>query len=109
MRFVWDGETLRFTHTTTPRKFRQLQANIVMVGLTRFEDIKNNLGIALTVLARRLYHLVDTGLLERRRDSERPSDEYVPTEAARDFEPELRALSKWGLKWTTRPSAELSS
>lgn len=27
MWFVWDGETLRFTHTNTRRKYRQLQEN----------------------------------------------------------------------------------
>ena len=84
--------------------------DVVMVGLTRFDDIQNNLGIAPTVLTSRLKHLVDRGLLERRQYSERPPRyEYVPTEAAQDFEPVLRALLQWGLKWTTSPSASLGS
>jgi DNA-binding HxlR family transcriptional regulator len=84
--------------------------DIVMVGLTRFDDIQNNLGIAPTVLASRLKHLIDSGLLERRQYSEHPPRyEYVATDAAQDFEHVLRALFKWGLKWTTVPSAGLGS
>ena len=84
--------------------------DVVMVGLTRFDDIQNNLGIAPTVLTSRLKHLVDNGLLERRQYSERPPRyEYLPTDAAHDFEPVLRELFKWGLKWTTLPSADVDS
>lgn len=80
----------------------------VMVGLTRFEEIQRNLGIAPTVLTTRLNHLVDNGLLERRQYCERPPRyEYIPTESARDFEPVLKALFKWGLKWTPAVSADL--
>ena len=80
--------------------------DVVMLGLTRFDDIQTDLGIAPTVLTSRLKRLVDEGLLERRQYSERPPRyEYLPTEAARDFEPVLKALFKWGLKWTSPPSA----
>jgi DNA-binding HxlR family transcriptional regulator len=78
--------------------------DIVLVGLTRFDDIHNNLGIAPTVLTSRLNHLVECGLLERRRYSERPPRfEYVPTEAAQDFRPVLEELARWGRKWTRVP------
>jgi len=84
--------------------------DIVMVGLSRFDDIQSNLGIAPTVLASRLKHLVDTGLVERRRYSERPPRyEYLPTEAAREFEPVLKALFKWGVKWANTPTADQGS
>jgi len=84
--------------------------DVVMVGLTRFDDIQDNLGIAPTVLTTRLKRLVDSGLLERRQYSERPPRyEYLPTEAARDFEPVLRALFKWGSKWTTARSVDLGT
>lgn len=83
--------------------------DIVMLGRTRFDDIQDNLGIAPTVLSSRLKHLTDAGLLERRRYSELPPRyEYLPTEAARDFEPVLKALLKWGLKWTTSPAGSWS-
>jgi DNA-binding HxlR family transcriptional regulator len=66
-------------------------------GLTRFDQFQDNLGIAPNMLARRLNSLVEAGLLERRRYSERPPrDEYVLTEAGRDFRPVLWVLLAWG-------------
>jgi DNA-binding HxlR family transcriptional regulator len=66
-------------------------------GLTRFDQFEESLGIAPNILARRLHSLVDAGLLERRRYSERPPrDEYVLTAAGRDFRPVLWALLAWG-------------
>jgi DNA-binding HxlR family transcriptional regulator len=66
-------------------------------GLTRFDQFEQSLGIAPNILTRRLNSLVDAGLLERRRYSERPPrDEYVLTAAGRDFRPVLWALLAWG-------------
>src|SRR5437763_10367160 len=66
-------------------------------GLTRFDQFQKNLGIAPNILTRRLNALVDAGLLERRRYSERPPrDEYVLTQCGRDFRPVLWALLAWG-------------
>ena len=66
-------------------------------GLTRFDQFQGNLGIAPNMLARRLAALVDAGLLERRRYSERPPrDEYVLTARGRDFRPVLLSLMAWG-------------
>lgn len=66
-------------------------------GFTRFEQFQESLGIAPNMLTRRLHALVDAGLLERRRYSERPPrDEYVLTKAGRDFRPVLVALFAWG-------------
>jgi DNA-binding HxlR family transcriptional regulator len=66
-------------------------------GLSRFDQFQESLGIAPNILARRLASLVEAGLLERRRYSERPPrDEYVLTEAGRDFRPVLWALLAWG-------------
>src|ERR1700750_170873 len=42
-------------------------------GLTRFDQCQKRLGIAPNMLTRRLNALVDAGLLERRRYSERPA------------------------------------
>lgn len=79
--------------------------DIVLLGLTRFDDIQDDLGIAPTVLTSRLKHLIDKGMLERHQYNEHPPRyEYLPTEAARDFEPVLKALFKWGLRWTTSPA-----
>lgn len=75
--------------------------DVVMVGLTRFDDIEKNLGIAPTVLTSRLNHLVEAGLLERKQYSEHPPRfDYLPTDAAEEFRPVLEALATWGQKWT---------
>ncbi len=79
--------------------------DIVMLDLTRFDDIQENLGIAPTVLTSRLRHLVDAGIVERRQYSDRPPRfEYLPTTAAREFEPVLKALFSWGAKWSGSPN-----
>jgi DNA-binding HxlR family transcriptional regulator len=68
-------------------------------GLTRFDQFQKSLGIAPNMLTRRLNALVDAGLLERRRYSERPPrDDYVLTARGRDFRPVLVALLAWGNK-----------
>jgi DNA-binding HxlR family transcriptional regulator len=68
-------------------------------GLTQFDQFQKSLGIAPNMLSRRLNTLVENGLLERRRYSERPPrDEYVLTERGRDFRPVLWALLAWGNK-----------
>jgi DNA-binding HxlR family transcriptional regulator len=68
-------------------------------GLTRFDEFQNSLGIAPNMLSRRLTALVEAGLLERRRYSERPPRyEYVPSARGRDFQPVLVMLLAWGNK-----------
>ena len=69
------------------------------VGLTRFDQFKNSLGIAPTMLTKRLATLTEEKLLEKRRYSERPPrDEYVLTEAGRDYLPVLFMLAAWSQK-----------
>src|SRR5687767_6960512 len=66
-------------------------------GITRFDDFRKSLGIAPTMLTRRLATLTEEGLLEKRRYSERPPrDEYVLTDAGRDFLPVLFMIGAWG-------------
>jgi len=66
-------------------------------GRTRFDEFQESLGIAPNMLARRLKALVEAGLLEKRRYSERPArHEYVLTERGRDFRPVLVMLQAWG-------------
>ena len=66
-------------------------------GLTRFDEIKASLGVAPNLLTQRLAALVEDGLLERRRYSEKPArDEYLLTRRGRDFHPVLLALLAWG-------------
>ena len=69
------------------------------LGLTRFDEFQKSLGIAPNILTRRLMALVEAGMLERRRYSERPPrDEYVLTDAGRDYLPVLQALGAWARK-----------
>ena len=68
-------------------------------GLKRFDEFQKSLDIAPNMLARRLNSLVEAGLLQRHRYSERPPRyEYLPTERGRDFRPVFLALLAWGNK-----------
>lgn len=69
-------------------------------GLTRFDQFRKSLGIAPTILTRRLATLTEEGLLEKRRYSERPPrEEYLLTAAGHDFLPVLFMIGAWGRKY----------
>lgn len=69
-------------------------------GLTRFDQFRKSLGIAPTMLTRRLATLTEEGLLEKRLYSEHPPrEEYVLTAAGRDFLPVLAMFGAWGRKY----------
>lgn len=66
---------------------------------TRFDEFRKNLGIAPTMLTQRLSMLTEEGVLEKRLYSEHPPrEEYVLTEAGRDFLPILTMIGAWGQK-----------
>ena len=68
-----------------------------MRGLTRFDQFRDNLGIAPAMLTKRLNTLVEGGFLERRPYSARPPrHEYILTPRGRDFRPVLLALFAFG-------------
>jgi len=68
-------------------------------GVHRFDALQKGLGIAPNILTRRLAALVEDGLLERRRYSERPPrHDYVLTAMGRDYLPVLHALGAWGAR-----------
>jgi DNA-binding HxlR family transcriptional regulator len=67
------------------------------LGLRRFEEFQESLGVARNVLTDRLNRLVDEGVLERVRYSERPERyEYRLTKKGRDLNVALAALRQWG-------------
>jgi DNA-binding HxlR family transcriptional regulator len=69
-------------------------------GVRRFEELRRNTGAAKNILADRLARLVEAGILERRRYSERPPrDEYRLTEKGIDLWPVLVSLARWGTRW----------
>jgi DNA-binding HxlR family transcriptional regulator len=68
-----------------------------LLGLTRFEEIQESLGIASNVLSSRLRRLCDEHVLERVPDPERPGrPKYVLTDKGRELGPVLIMLMKWG-------------
>ena len=69
-------------------------------GLRRFDDFRDSLGIAPTMLTKRLNTLVEAGLLARRQYSEHPPrDEYVLTAMGKDFRPVLLAMMAFGNRY----------
>jgi DNA-binding HxlR family transcriptional regulator len=71
----------------------------VWVGFTRFEQIHADLGISRKVLAERLNHLVEQGVLERRPYDRRPRYEYVLTDKGAELVDLLMVMVGWGDKW----------
>ena len=68
----------------------------VYEGRTKFDQLRKNLGIAPTMLTKRLKALTEDGLLEKRLYSERPPrEEYVLTDAGKDFLPILMMIGAW--------------
>ena len=68
-------------------------------GLTRFDQFRKSLGIAPTILTRRLATLTEQGLLVKQRYSEHPPrEEYLLTKAGIDFLPVLFVIGAWGRK-----------
>ena len=69
----------------------------VALGLRRFDELLNSLGVASNVLADRLNRLVAEGVLDRVRYSERPERfEYRLTRKGRELGVALLALMQWG-------------
>jgi DNA-binding HxlR family transcriptional regulator len=69
----------------------------VFLGLRKFDEIQSELGIARNVLTDRLNRLVEEGILERVRYSDRPERfEYRLTNKGRDLNIALTGLRQWG-------------
>ena len=79
------------------------------LGLQRFEQFQESLGIARNVLTNRLNRLVDEGILERVRYSERPERyEYRLTRKGRDLQIALAGLRQWGDKYLSDKAPRIS-
>lgn len=73
----------------------------VYVGVTRFEQLQQSLGISRKVLAERLKWLVENGVLERRAYSARPPrHEYTLTVKGMELCDLLLVMARWGDRWT---------
>ena len=68
-----------------------------LLGLRRFDEFQDSLGIARNVLTDRLTKLVDHGIFERVRYQDRPQRyEYRLTSAGQQLSTTLLALMHWG-------------
>ena len=68
-----------------------------LLGLTRFEEFQESLGIASNVLTNRLKRLCDENVLERMPDPDRPGrPKYVLTAKGYELGPAMLMLMKWG-------------
>ncbi len=74
-------------------------------GVRRFDQLRDQLAIADTVLSDRLTRLTAAGLLERipYADGRRTRHEYVLTDAGADTLPVLVALAQWGERHRPHP------
>ena len=68
---------------------------------TRFTDFQKSLGIAPNVLAARLDHFVETGLMIKAGGGE-GHGAYHLTEKGLAFKPVIIALTEWGDRWAAR-------
>ena len=70
------------------------------LGVTRFDDFQQRLGIASNTLTARLDRLVDADVLERRTYEEaRQRADYVLTAKGRALWPVLTTIRQWGDEW----------
>ena len=73
----------------------------VYVGIARFDQIQENLGISRKVLAERLKWLLERGVLERREYSAKPPrHEYALTPKGAELVELLMVMVRWGDRWT---------
>jgi DNA-binding HxlR family transcriptional regulator len=67
------------------------------LGIKRFDQFQERLGISRNILNRRLAWMVEQGVFEKVRYSERPRRyEYRLTPKGRDLWPVLNAMREWG-------------
>jgi DNA-binding HxlR family transcriptional regulator len=76
-----------------------------LLGLRRFDDFRQSLGIARNVLTDRLNRLVDAGVLDRVEYQQRPTrHEYQLTKMGRELGTPVIALMQWGDRHLADPS-----
>jgi DNA-binding HxlR family transcriptional regulator len=69
----------------------------VFLGVTRFDDVQQRLGISRNILKHRLAHLVEQDILTKVPYSEHPPRfDYKLTAKGRDLWPVITAMRQWG-------------
>jgi DNA-binding HxlR family transcriptional regulator len=80
--------------------------NAMFAGMTRFTEFQKSLDIAPNVLAARLEHFAQTGLMTA---SETPGgyQAYQLTKKGLDLKPVIIALTEWGDRWAAPDGAPI--
>ncbi|NUP07901.1 MAG: helix-turn-helix transcriptional regulator [Polyangiaceae bacterium] len=79
-----------------------------LLGFRCFGEFEERLGIAPTTLTRKLDQLVEDGLLDRVRYTERPPrHEYVLTDKGRELYSVMVAIGAWSNRWLAGRGAEV--
>lgn len=77
----------------------------IVFGITKFDELQRDLGVATNILTDRLNTLVEYGLLTREQYEHRPPrHRYELTEKGADLLPVLLALMRWGDRWAADPA-----
>ena len=72
----------------------------LLAGSCHFNEIERGLpGISRSLLAARLRHLEDSGVVQRRTGTRRNVTEYHLTEAGDDLRSVIDGLGAWGVRW----------
>ncbi len=75
------------------------------LGLNRFDELVEDLGISRNLLTKRLADMEANGVIQREQYQDRPPrSKYVLTESGWELVPVLMALSAWGDRWAPHPA-----
>ena len=81
-------------------KWTLLVLRELLLGTTRFNDFQRALSrMSPTLLAKRLRHLEQCGIIIRKKISGQKGYEYRLTAAGKELEPIVEVLAVWGMRW----------
>ena len=81
-------------------KWTLLVLRELLLGTTRFSDFQRALSrMSPTLLAKRLKHLAQCGIIIRKKLSGRKGYEYRLTAAGKELAPLIEILAVWGMRW----------
>ena len=81
-------------------KWTLLVLRELLLGTTRFNDFQRAMSrISPTLLAKRLRHLEEYGIIIRKKLSGQKSYEYGLTSAGKELAPLIEVLAVWGMRW----------
>lgn len=79
----------------------------IYLGVCRFDDMAEDLGISRNLLATRLKGLLDAGIVTREPYQARPErHDYHLAPAGADLVPVILALTAWGDRWVQPPEGQ---